>query len=249
MPTFKTCECPLYVKASEYLFHAAKESVYVRLSRSIIQKINEFPNVNIEELAFDANTTASSVVKYSKLLGYRTFTELKNDILPYSITNNANDLIYDEIQIIKDIYNYIPYEACSDLAKVLYKKNNILILTNEFSFSVANFFREQVSYKDRNIFVVDRSNAPLIKRFAKTIDCLFILTLTGKWLENNKLITELPSNIQVVLVSNRIPPGVEKLNPLFLSLHGYPNFLSSNYHSHKYMESVIFNIIKEIKEL
>lgn len=57
---------PLYVKASEYLFYASKATVFTQIA---VDKTEEFPNVNIGELALYADTTPSSVTKFCRIIG------------------------------------------------------------------------------------------------------------------------------------------------------------------------------------
>lgn len=236
---------PLYMKASEYIFHSSRANVFVRIARAIVDKIDEFPYVNIEELAKTADTTPPSVTKFSRLIGYASYTELKNDIVSQMCTLDA-DALQTETEIINDIYSFIPMKKCQQLANVLSLKKSVLILTNEFSFSISNILKVGISSNQRKVYTVDRTNHQLISFFMAHVDCVVIITLTGEWMEKDNLLNRFPDRLTLCLISKVKPKKYEGKIHFHLSLDDYTRLLCSNYHSHKYLESIVFNIAQAL---
>ena len=236
---------PLYVRVSEYLFHAGKRTVFTSIARGIIDKIEEFPYVNIEELALYCHTTPSSITKFSREVGYKSFQELKENIVPYRITHQGIKGL-SEIDILIEIYKYIPWDSCDKMAKVISSSRSILILSNAFLFNISNIMRESISGSNRKVYLVERSNDELVRNLLQQVDCVFILTLTGKWLDICQYINDIPANVKICLISGAVPDVFlgKKIN--VIELNGYPQMLYSNYFSHKYLESIVFNVSQNV---
>ena len=111
----------LYTKASEYLFHATKETAFVRIAKAIVDKIDEFPQVNIEELALAAMTSATSVTRFCYLLNYSSFYQLRHDIQPYGYARQFGEAESEE-ETIREIYHFLPFKECLAMAELLSNK-------------------------------------------------------------------------------------------------------------------------------
>ncbi|EBM9948704.1 TPA: transcriptional regulator, RpiR family protein [Salmonella enterica] len=236
----------LYIKASEYLFHAAKETVYVRIAKEIVDKIDEFPHVNIEELALASITSPSSVTRFCHLLGYSSFHELKNDTGGYEATIITGEP-QSEQETLEQIYTYLPFDACQQMAEVLTCKRRILVITNEFTFDISNMLKAGISNEKRRVYTVDRTNTTLINFFLSKIDCILILTLTGEWIAKEAIFLNSLRDITGCIICGDIPAACKNIPLTAITMRNYPYFMSSNYHSHKYMESIVFNIINKVR--
>jgi len=236
---------PLYVRVSEYLFNAGKRNVFTTIAKAIIDKIEEFPYVNIEELALYCNTTPSSITKFVRELGYGSFLELKNDIAPYRLTHQGIKGMTEK-EIIEEIYKYIPYEKCKEMADVINDSRSVIILSNSFLFNIANVMRESISSRNRKVYLVERSNSELIKNILKHVDCVFILTLTGQWMNSYQYINNISDKSKLCLISGTIPATLNNKAIHSIELNNYPQMLYANYFSHKYLESIIFNIVQDM---
>lgn len=239
---------PLYVKASEYLFHSSKATVFTRIAAGIIEKINEFPNVNIEELALYCDTTPPSVTKFCRIIGYNSFAELRNNINHYNSTHPQFPL-HDERAILDNIYSYLPREQCDAMAAVLASKKKILIITNEFTFNISNMLKETLSNLGRTVYLAHRENDELIFWLFQVTDCILVLTFTGDWMEKQAWCSNIPAKQCLLLISSRIPEIIRSRPEIWVSVNDYPYLMTSNYHSHKYMESIAYNIAKSVKEI
>jgi len=238
---------PLYVKASEYLFHASKATVFTRVAAGIIEKITEFPHVNIESLALYCFTTPSSITKFCRMMGYDSFAELRHNITYYN-NDKPYLTIHDERAIINDIYKYLPLKECDVMARTMVNNKKILVITNDFTFNISNSFREVLSNFTRTVYLANRQNDELIHWLFGVVDSVIVLTFTGDWMKKQKWCSYIPDNIPFFLISSKIPSIISGRPDVWVPINGYPNLMTSNYHSHKFMESVIYTIIKKIIE-
>ncbi|EBG2393018.1 transcriptional regulator, RpiR family protein [Salmonella enterica] len=236
---------PLYVRVSEYLFHAGKRTVFTSIAKAVIDKIEDFPHVNIEELASYCNTTPSSITKFVREIGYGSFQELKNDTAPYRLTHQGIKGM-SEKDILEEIYNYIPCEECLEMARIINNSRSIVILSNSFLFNIANVMRESISGRIRKVYLVERSNDELIRYLLKQVDCVFILTLTGQWVNSCQYIHNIPEKTNICLISGGIPAVLDGRVNQSIELNVYPQMLYANYFSHKYLESIVFNIVQHV---
>lgn len=236
---------PLYVRVSEYLFYAGKRNVFTTIAMAVIAKIEEFPYVNIEELASYCNTTPSSITKFVRELGYGSFQELKNDIAPYRLTHQGIKGMTEK-EVIEEIYKYIPYEECRKMAEVINNSRSVIILSNSFLFNIANVMRESISSSNRKVYLVERSNNELIKTILRQVDCIFILTLTGQWINSCQYINNVSEKSQLCLISGSVPAILNNKAVHSIELNNYPQMLYANYFSHKYLESIVFNIVQNV---
>ncbi|MBT0729751.1 transcriptional regulator, RpiR family protein [Rosenbergiella nectarea] len=238
----------LYVRASEYLFHSSKATVFTRIAAGIIEKIGEFPHVNIEALALYCLTTPSSVTKFCKIIGYDSFAELRNNAT-YPSNYQLNAAMRDEREIINDIYKFLPLEKCEDMARSMANKKKILIITNDFTFNISNIFREVLSSFTRTVYLANRQNNELIHCLFGVVDSVVVLTFTGDWMQKERWCSVIPDNLSFFLISTKIPAVLSGRPEVWVPINGYPDLMASNYHSHKFMESVIYIIAKKIIEI
>jgi len=82
----------VHIRLVEYLFKNRKLDTNFSIARVMIIKVNEFPNVTIDEIAYLAHTTPGSVTKFCKKLGYKSFKELRTDRLNYRYANLFRDM-------------------------------------------------------------------------------------------------------------------------------------------------------------
>lgn len=123
---------------------------------------------------------------------------------------------------------------------------SVIILSNSFLFNIANVMRESISSSNRKVYLVERSNNELIKTILRKVDCVFILTLTGQWINSCQYINNVSEKSQLCLISGSVP-AILKNKPIHtIELNNYPQMLYANYFSHKYLESIVFNIVQSV---
>ncbi len=110
-----------------------------------------------------------------------------------------------EKEVIEEIYKYIPYEECRKMAEVINNSRSVIILSNSFLFNIANIMRESISSSNRKVYLVERSNNELIKTILRQVDCVFILTLTGQWINSCQYINNVSEKSQLCLISGSVP--------------------------------------------
>ncbi|MBS5370500.1 MAG: MurR/RpiR family transcriptional regulator, partial [Coprobacillus cateniformis] len=70
----------------------------------MLDRLYEFPDITIEEIAYLANTTPSSVTKFCKRIGYNGFTNIKSDAF---FQNNNLEYISNHHTTPKEYYDTI----------------------------------------------------------------------------------------------------------------------------------------------
>ncbi|HHG6455840.1 TPA: hypothetical protein ACPXNM_000067 [Klebsiella pneumoniae] len=135
---------------------------------------------------------------------------------------------------------------CRKMAEVINNSRSVIILSNSFLFNIANVMRESISSSNRKVYLVERSNNELIKTILRKVDCVFILTLTGQWINSCQYINNVSEKSQLCLISGSVP-AILKNKPIHtIELNNYPQMLYANYFSHKYLESIVFNIVQSV---
>lgn len=81
----------VFIRLSENLFRCKKHDLNFQITKTLIEHIDEFPDIYIEEIAYAAQTTPASITKFCKKLGYASFKEMRYDLDVYS-----DDLMMDQ---------------------------------------------------------------------------------------------------------------------------------------------------------
>lgn len=132
------------------------------------------------------------------------------------------------------------------MAEVINNSRSVIILSNSFLFNIANVMRESISSSNRKVYLVERSNNELIKTILRQVDCVFILTLTGQWINSCQYINNVSEKSQLCLISGSVPAILNNKPAHSIELNNYPQMLYANYFSHKYLESIVFNIVQNV---
>lgn len=66
-------------KLYEYLYRCTKGSANYAIVKVLLEKQKEFPNVKIEEIAYKADVTPSTVSKFCRQLGFSGFSEFRDN--------------------------------------------------------------------------------------------------------------------------------------------------------------------------
>lgn len=132
------------------------------------------------------------------------------------------------------------------MAEVINDSRSVIILSNSFLFNIANVMRESISSSNRKVYLVERSNNELIKTILRQVDCVFILTLTGQWIKSCQYINNISEKSQLCLISGDVPATLNNKPAHTIELNNYPQMLYANYFSHKYIESIVFNIVQSV---
>lgn len=179
---------PVYTRLSEYLFNCRKNSVNVRIALVLLRKIDQFPAINIEEVALQAHTTPPSVTRFCKQLGYPRFLALKQDLQPYPGAWRSPSTSYpqpglQEIDWQQVIHRHLSQATCRQIASALFSSRELLLLGNDNSFTCSSLLREVLTCDQRKVYQLHRqSDSQLLAPFIRQCDTVLLTDLTGDWL-------------------------------------------------------------------
>ncbi len=184
-------------KLSEYLFSLKKLDVNFMIAKIMIDKLNEFPDVTIEEIAYLANTTPSSVTKLCKRIGYNGFSDMrisdksKNTVFPYRYTGKTysrlefmNNYMYTVNHIYQNIENYLNKKDIIEIAHKVKEGKRITIISTLFGYDSFMLFNEFMIDYNKTVYEINRDCEDyLIEEAYKKSDLVFVISLTGQWMK------------------------------------------------------------------
>ncbi|WP_049945585.1 MurR/RpiR family transcriptional regulator [Candidatus Stoquefichus massiliensis] len=190
----------LQVRLTEYLFNIKKFDTNFIIAKVMLDKLSEFPDVSIEQIAYLSNTTPSTVTKFCKKLGYLGFSQIKEEativkfpgltknILDNHICHNPKDFYNYFTQSTQELYESLfilfDHQQISRIAKQLSECQKVVVYTGLHGFSSANLFCEMMRSFDIVVYEVDRdAEYSLIEKTYHLADMVFIISLTGFWLD------------------------------------------------------------------
>lgn len=199
MGIMKTTVSRVYIKLSEFIFNCTKATVDYEIAKILMNRIKELPDIYIEEIAYAANTTPSSISKLAHKLGYSGFNEMKNDTLSYfenpkrtlfdnetKIESSIDIFLDHEYKIGSDIFNSIDIDQSKRVAQNIKQETKIAIIADKFFFTEINLFRELLNSHNITIYTINRNSTPdIILDIIQNINTVFIISLTGNWIFEN----------------------------------------------------------------
>ena len=239
---------PVYIKLSEYIFLCRKKNVDVNIALVLLDKIEQFPIINIEEVALQAHTSPSSITKFCKKLGYNRFSDLKKDHLPFTELTIKSPLParIQEMNVLDIIYRHLPLDTCYLIAKLALQAKRMVLICNDYSFNNANILREGLSGRHRTVWLINRNSShDLLEKFIHRSDMVLVICLTGAWYyEHQPLFLSPKSKTKVLITATDISGRPEGALTTVLNLSTIPHFFSSNYYSNKILNSTFFQIVQ-----
>lgn len=253
----------VYVNLSEYIFDCQKNDVYFNIAKTLIDKISEFPEIFIEEIAFLANTTPASVTKFCKKIGYRSFKELRFDLEKYSDEAFFSRLSYgtklemrqrfiqkDQVrqQLIFDLFDQDQMDRIASQMKY-YRK--IAVLGSAYNFSSINLFRELMSNEDVIVYEVNRdAQSDMLLQIFSEVEAIFVLSLTNDWLHQSQMnqhyFSQL-SSYKILLTQTNNDPD-DDFDEV-VSLNQIDFLFSSSYYSQKVLQSWVMGLYMSYKSI
>lgn len=251
----------VYIRLSENLFRCKKYDLNFQITKTLIEHIQEFPDIYIEEIAYAAKTTPASVTKFCKKIGYQSFKEMRTDLDVYTnelmmdqFDNNKSQedflkaILEREYQINQYIFETLDAEQTKRIAKEIKTKKKIAIFGNNYSFSGVNFFRELLSEEGYLVMELNRSaENQLIESVLKECDAVFVISLTGEWvLENADLFKELA--IPKYILTQRKREDFSNIFDETITFSTFDFILLSNYYSQKILHLWTMYLVMFLKE-
>lgn len=256
------------MRLSEFFYSCDKNDTNFSIAKVLISKIQEFPDIFIEEIAYLAQTTPASVSKFCKRLGYHDFKTMRTDLKPivsYSVFTDINKdpqltdvqqkferFLFEERNFSVYVFNKLDVGQLERIAALLRGKKKVAFLTNRYAFGIANLFRDLLSLYKITVLEVDRdANDWVIESVVKDVDLTFVITLTGVWLETKReLLSELSVKHNLVLTTFGKPlPTDEDFFHEVISLQQFNDELSSNVLSFRVLQIVFVLIFLQMESL
>ncbi|MBP1045605.1 MurR/RpiR family transcriptional regulator [Enterococcus sp. BWM-S5] len=242
----------VYIRLTEFLFKCVKQDVNYSIAKHLIDHIDDFPDIYIEEIAYLSNTTPASVTKFCKRIGYSSFKEMRTDIGTYTeelfldkISNEADvgaavAQFIDQDQLIqKKIFSLLDQEQCQRIANQIKPMQKIAVLGNTYSFSGVNLFRELLSQQGYTVYEVNRRAASdILTDSFNGVEAVFVISLTADWVEKNQQFLRTCNKPLFILTQSESLEPNEFFEEI-IGFHQYDFLLSSNYYSQKVIHSWI----------
>lgn len=251
----------VYIKLTEFLFRCIKADVNFNIAKVLIERIDDFPEIFIEEIAYSANTTPASVTKFCKKLGYASFKEMRSDLIEYSeswLLDNISEQKSSEIMLrrflekdrkIEDsIFKALNHQQCTEIAGDLARMKKIAIFGSTHSSAGVNLFRELLSQEGLIVYELHRrAENEIIYQILQEVDAVFFISLTGEWIfQNESLLAEAFKAKKYLLTYQEkalFPNGFQEI----ISFNNFDFLLESNYYSQKIIRSWIILLAIFIK--
>lgn len=249
----------VYIRLTEYFFKFVHSDADYQIAKTLIWKINDFPDIMIEEIAYLANTAPSSVTKFCKKLGYRSFKEMRTDLSFYAApdfftfketssleprsSQQLISLFLEQDQLIqRDTFAKFDKQVFSRIAHNMSSAKAIACISNTYAFPISNFLRELMAPLGIPVLAINRRSEPeTIRQIITSADVVFYISLTGKTVSDyQRALKSLPAlaAYQVLITKS---PQEEALN-FFEEIISFDNcepFFESNYYSQRIMMNAI----------
>lgn len=236
-------------KLYEQMFRIQKKDADYAIAKVFIDKIDDLLEINIEEIAFLAHTSAAAVTKFCKKLGYSGFSQIKQPTL-------EADIIFGHFQNIPNSswtsggvdtfcletcrMTYF-YEKCLnkedifEIARILSSSKKTMILTGLHGFSASNLFAELTMNQDLFVYEIDRnSEDTFIESLAKECEVLFLISLSERWIkERKKLFEKLRSKMVWITLDEtnyemfkkiQLPKSMDSMHSVYFTSLAYQVF-------------------------
>ena len=224
-------------KLAEYLFSLKKLDVNFMIAKIMIDKLNEFPDVTIEEIAYLANTTPSSVTKFCKRLGYNGFSDLRvsakspNIIFPYRYVGKQyshvefiDNYLNTVNQIYHNIENYFDKNDVIDIANKMKEGKRITIISTLFGYNSFMIFSEFMIDYNKTVYEINRDCEDyLIEEAYRKSDLVFVTSLTGQWMKEKFYQLNTIKEKTVLITYEYYDPDLFKT----IKFNNIPDFFSS----------------------
>lgn len=262
----------VYIKLTEYCFRCKKPDVDYWIAKTLIEKIDDFPDIYIDEIAFIAKTTSSSVTKFCKKLGYNSFKSMRTDIETLNIYGDGVKNLYgkfdsalnfktdqSEEELItsfldrekmtdKQIFELFDRNQLKRISDKIKKEKELVILGSLYSSSCVNFFRELLSLEGYTVFEIDRqADNQIIQNLLSEKDMAFIISLSGEWVNENKiwLNNNYFAELNLITVNNSVDYGHIFDEIIDLSVMG--ELFQSNYYTQRIINLWFISLVITLK--
>lgn len=225
----------VYTKVSEYMSSLDKGSVDYYIGMVLLQKLRDFPDIYIEEIAFLANTTKSSVAKFCHKIGYSSFSELKNDTSYYGedyFFSWFNDNRYPtkegyldalaeaDHRMMSTILDSLNEERLMEAAEAIRGSRRVLFLASEYNKNIVSIFGEILMQKNIILTLISRDNSDQeILNAVKSADTVLMSSLSGSWIEQRRQLVEQIDSRKPFYIISKMNAGGSDYERLIWPIH------------------------------
>lgn len=253
---------------SEYVFSNLKLDVNYSIARVMLEKIGDINDISIEEVAYRAHTSPGSVTKFCKKLGYANFKELKADKYQYAYADVFHDMIHisgtrgidsamnffveENKKKMLEIINGFDHEQIKRISRRLQEVKSGAIFSGLHGFASANFFTELATYYGIGLYEINRtSEISMLKTVLDSERLVFVISLTGKWMDNYIEALEITPEIseKIILISYNNTEKYRNYCSEIVSLSNVHEFYLSNYFSSTTLSMLFLLIIVYFNEI
>ncbi len=256
----KTNYSTAYTNIMEYLSKLEKDTVDYYIAKALLNKINLFPDIYIEEIATAANTTAPSVTKFCKKLGYSSFNDFKNDIYHYekdtffqelrnTTYNSPSQYIHNylnfEQDITNQIINHVNLDMIHKLSKDISQSKQVVFLVADYNMNIVSIFSEILSLHNITFTTINRdlSNHAILQASIHA-DVILTSSISGEWIKQRKdLIPSLSKPFHFITLKK-----IDYPNTIYLDNQSNIAF-NSFYETQRYLTIIFLLIDYQLKDL
>ena len=183
----------------EYLETVNKNSSDYTIAKVLLEHINEFPDITLEQIASLSYSAPSSVTKFCKKIGYGSFKEMRYDVEGYSTHFIGSELNYNslhsyidefhqmEVNNDQDILSKLNIEMVYELALKIKKAKKICILQASYNHNIVSFLSEILIVHNKIAVSINRSNdQAFLKENIQESDLVILTSLTGDYVHKRK---------------------------------------------------------------
>lgn len=248
----------VYIKLTEYFFKFVHNDADYQIARTLIWKINDFPHIMIEEIAFLANTAPSSVTKFCKKLGYHSFKAMKTDLVAYAapdffsfkeqLTDTADpqeliSLFLEQDSMIQTAsFEQFDTAVFQRIATRLKRAKVIACISNTYAFPISNFLRELLAPLGIPVLAINRRSEPeALRQVIQTTDVVFYISLTGQTVADYQEALAQTTHASAYQVLMTRKPQSKSLTFFqeVISFDACEPFFETNYYSQRIMMNAI----------
>lgn len=228
-----------------------KNTADYNIAVEFLKRIDEIPNSKIEEFAYHANVTPSTITKFCKKLGFDGFNELKDLLAKLEEEESQIDYIrknykkeqYEDAFLIYDsrlttlfFDNLKKNKNANHLSELINSSTNICVISPDYASNAIVSFAKTCKLEGKNILKLARKTDPdLILELTKNTEVLMIVSSTGKWLAQEKeFLMQLHHTglTTFVIGANEMPPALAALpNFIPVVISEEASLLNSHYTS------------------
>lgn len=251
----------LYLQLSEYIFTKTHYDVNFIIAKTMMEHINDFPDISLKELAYYANTSEGSISKFCKELGFTNFKDLRSEDLIYQpntffeelsieIKEHSIDESFIHFQSNIDKYekqaiDYLDAQVLVDVSAKIKESKSIAIYTGLHGYAAMNLLHNILLPFDIFTYRINRdSEYDVIASINNNVELIFVVSLTEKWI--NKLIDTKVFNDQslakTVLISHEETTRYFDKFYKVISFKDTIDFYSSTFISDRLLKALVIKL-------